>query len=114
MESIFENNVLKFENGKRGAVNGMRPDGMVDKTSLQSEEMWIGVTNSFVALLILENLSNKAWLTLDELYKSLYHELGLAFQTPEALNKKNEYRSLGYMRPLSIWAIQYALENKTS
>lgn len=113
LESIFDHNVLMFEDGKRGAVNGMRPDGSVDKTSLQSEEMWIGVTNSFVALLIYENLSQKAWSTFDELYQSLYHELGLAFQTPEALNKKHEYRSLGYMRPLSIWAVQYALENKT-
>jgi len=40
----------------------------------------------------------------------LYNELGLAFQTPEALMKPNVYRSLGYMRPLCIWSVQYALD----
>lgn len=32
-----------------------------------------------------------------------------AFQTPEAWNTDNEYRSLCYMRPLAIWAMQWAL-----
>ena len=32
-----------------------------------------------------------------------------SFQTPEAWNTKDEYRSLCYMRPLAIWAMQWAL-----
>ena len=32
-----------------------------------------------------------------------------SFQTPEAWNLRDEYRSLSYMRPLSIWAMQWAL-----
>lgn len=32
-----------------------------------------------------------------------------SFQTPEAWNTYDEYRSLGYMRPLAIWAMQWAL-----
>lgn len=32
-----------------------------------------------------------------------------SFQTPEAWNNNDEYRSLGYMRPLAIWAMQWAL-----
>lgn len=32
-----------------------------------------------------------------------------SFQTPEAWNIRDEYRSLNYMRPLSIWAMQWAL-----
>ncbi|CAF1102153.1 unnamed protein product, partial [Brachionus calyciflorus] len=110
LQTIYENNVIKFCDGKRGAVNGMRPNGKIDTTSLQSEEMWTGVTNAFNSLLVFEGMHEKAWGILSDLYKSMYYELGLAFQTPEALNKKNEYRSLGYMRPLSIWSIEYALE----
>lgn len=34
-----------------------------------------------------------------------------SFQTPEAWNNDDEYRSLCYMRPLAIWAIQWALSN---
>lgn len=38
-----------------------------------------------------------------------------AFQTPEGWNVDDQYRSLGYMRPLAIWAMQWALTRpKTS
>lgn len=32
-----------------------------------------------------------------------------AFQTPEAWTEDGGYRALHYMRPLSIWAMQWAL-----
>ena len=32
-----------------------------------------------------------------------------SFQTPEGWNTDDEYRSLCYMRPLAIWAMQWAL-----
>lgn len=32
-----------------------------------------------------------------------------AFQTPEGWDFEGRYRSLGYMRPLAIWAMQWAL-----
>ncbi len=54
LDTIFEYNVMKYGNGKLGSVNGMRPDGSIDITSMQSEEMWIGVTNAFASLLIYE------------------------------------------------------------
>jgi non-lysosomal glucosylceramidase len=43
-------------------------------------------------------------------YHTIYENYGLQFQTPEAYNENKVYRSLGYMRPLSIWSIQHALE----
>jgi non-lysosomal glucosylceramidase len=45
---------MKYGNAKMGAVNGMRPNGEIDITSLQSEEMWVGVTDSIAALMIYE------------------------------------------------------------
>ena len=54
LDTIFEYNVMKYGDGKRGAVNGMRPNGQVDTTSVQSEEMWIGVTDSLASLMIYE------------------------------------------------------------
>jgi uncharacterized protein (DUF608 family) len=101
---------MKYGEAKYGAVNGMRPDGQVDITSMQSEEMWIGVTDSLASLMIYEGMNEKAWKTLEGMYNHLYNELGLAFQTPEALMKPNVYRSLGYMRALCIWSVQYALD----
>ena len=36
----------------------------------------------------------------------------MGFQTPEAIVANGNFRSLAYMRPLSIWAMQWALENR--
>lgn len=36
----------------------------------------------------------------------------MAFQTPEAYCEKGIYRSLAYMRPLSVWAMQLALDTE--
>ena len=57
-------------------------------------------------------MEEKAWQTIEGMYNLCYNQLGLAFQMPEALLKSNVYRSLGYMRPLCVWSIQYALDNK--
>ena len=71
--------MIKYGDAKLGAVNGMRPNGQVDITSMQSEggplfcfvsiqtfeycfnnfnflqkEMWIGVTDSLASLMIYE------------------------------------------------------------
>ena len=54
LKKIYEFNVVKYGNCKLGAVNGMRPNGEIDTSSLQSEEMWIGVTNSVASLMIYE------------------------------------------------------------
>ena len=59
-------------------------------------------------------MEDKAWKTIEGLYHWCYNQLGLAFQMPEAILKNNIYRSLGYMRPLCIGSIQYAIENLNS
>lgn len=45
-------NVQGFNGGMMGAVNGMMPDGNVDTYSLQSEEVWTGVTYALSSLMI--------------------------------------------------------------
>lgn len=55
-------------------------------------------------------MNEEAWKTLEGMYDLLYNQLGLAFQTPEAIFKKNVYRSLGYMRPLCIWSVKLAID----
>lgn len=42
----------------------------------------------------------------------MWERLGLAFQTPEAYCQQRVFRSLAYMRPLSIWAMQLALQQQ--
>lgn len=46
-------NVQGFNGGTMGAVNGMVPDGNVDVFTIQSEEVWTGVTYAVSSLMIL-------------------------------------------------------------
>uniref|UniRef100_A0A803LJX5 Non-lysosomal glucosylceramidase n=1 Tax=Chenopodium quinoa TaxID=63459 RepID=A0A803LJX5_CHEQI len=111
LASIFEFNVMKVKEGRRGAVNGMLPDGNVDLSSMQSREIWSGVTYALAATMIQEGLLDMGLQTAYGVFEAVWSKkgLGYSFQTPEAWNTNDQYRSLCYMRPLAIWAIQWAL-----
>lgn len=111
LDKVYRFNVLKYKDGKRGAVNGMRPDGTFDMSSMQSREVWSGVTYAVAAAMIQEGLTEAGFKTAQGVYEAAWSKegLGYSFQTPEAWNNNEEYRSLCYMRPLAIWAMQWAL-----
>uniref|UniRef100_T1JDY2 Non-lysosomal glucosylceramidase n=1 Tax=Strigamia maritima TaxID=126957 RepID=T1JDY2_STRMM len=111
LKTIYDNNVMKFKGGKMGAVNGMLPSGIVDLVSVQSEEVWVGVTYALAATMLHEGMFEEGMNTAKGMYTTIYDQLGLGFQTPEAIYAEKNCRSLGYMRPLSIWAVQWALQN---
>lgn len=54
LQSIFDLNVMGFAGGQMGAVNGMRPEGVPDRSSVQSDEVWIGVVYGLAATMIHE------------------------------------------------------------
>lgn len=54
LKSIFDLNVMAFAGGQMGAVNGMRPEGVPDRSSVQSDEVWIGVVYGLAATMIHE------------------------------------------------------------
>ncbi|XP_053560394.1 non-lysosomal glucosylceramidase [Bombina bombina] len=56
-------------------------------------------------------LVQEGFSTAEGCYRTVWERLGMSFQTPEAYCEKNVFRSLAYMRPLSIWAMQLALDN---
>ncbi|GAB2283921.1 hypothetical protein Dimus_018403 [Dionaea muscipula] len=111
LQKIFEFNVLKINGGQRGAVNGIFPDGTLDQSSMHSREIWAGVTYSLAASMIQEGLVDTAFETASGVYETAWSErgLGYSFQTPEGWNTNDQYRSLCYMRPLAVWAMQWAL-----
>ncbi|KAL4302233.1 hypothetical protein GQ457_10G022510 [Hibiscus cannabinus] len=111
LEKVYNFNVLKVKEGKRGAVNGMLPDGRVDMSSMQSREIWSGVTYAVAASMIHEDMVDMAFHTASGIFEAVWSEggLGYSFQTPEAWNTRDQYRSILYMRPLAIWAMQWAL-----
>ncbi|XP_050305415.1 non-lysosomal glucosylceramidase [Anthonomus grandis grandis] len=109
--SIYENNVLCFCEGTMGAVNGFI-NGQVDQVTIQSQEVWTGVTYALAATMIQEGMFEEAFKTAGGMFQSMTEKFGMIFDTPEALYAKNFYRSVGYMRPLSIWSMQIAWENR--
>ncbi|XP_026315900.1 non-lysosomal glucosylceramidase isoform X2 [Hyposmocoma kahamanoa] len=110
LKTIYENNVLQFMGGTMGAVNGWVAGarGHVDTTALQSEEMWTGVTYGLSALMIYEGMHDEAFATAGGMHNTLT-QMGLSYETPEALYANGNHRSIAYMRPLSIWGMYQAI-----
>ncbi len=113
LQTIYDYNVSRFANGGMGAVNGMRPDGTVDTSSNQSQEVWTGVTYALAAEMLQRGLTDAAWQTAWGVYNITYNQ-GFWFRTPEAYRIDGNYRAGMYMRPLSIWAIEQALQVKNT
>lgn len=53
-------------------------------------------------------MHEEAFVTAGGMYSTLT-QMGLSFETPEALYENGHHRSLAYMRPLSIWAMYQAI-----
>jgi non-lysosomal glucosylceramidase len=130
LNTIYQSNVVTFGGGQwLGAVNGMRPNGHVDESCLQSREVWTGTTYALAATMIHTflklrdvevdddisklqdtNLVSMAMNTARGIHDAGWQRFGYWFATPEGWEKNGNYRSLGYKRPLSIWAMQFAVE----
>lgn len=111
LATVLDYNVMRVKGGAIGAVNGMRPDGTVDASSTQSKEVWPGVTYAVAAAMVHEGMTEAAFRTAKGAHDAAWGNdgFGYAFQTPEAWTEDGGYRSLHYMRPLGIWAMQWAL-----
>jgi non-lysosomal glucosylceramidase len=109
LKKVFDFNVMAYEDGRLGAMNGMRPDGTLDKTGLQSMEIWTGTTFAVAAAMLQAGLKEEAFITAKGIFTMVYEDYGLWFQTPEALSAYESVRAIAYMRPLAIWAIQWEL-----
>lgn len=57
-----------------------------------------------------QGMVQQGFRTAEGVYRTCFEKLGLGFQTPEAYLANGNFRSLGYMRPLSIWGMQHALQ----
>jgi non-lysosomal glucosylceramidase len=111
LNAIYENNVLRFNDGQMGAVNGMYPDGEVDG-SQQGREVWTGTTYMLAAHMLYRGLDEQGWNTAYGIYKHVYETGGLWFRTPEAWDPSGDFRAEMYMRPLAIWAMETALNRR--
>ncbi|HTQ96667.1 MAG TPA: non-lysosomal glucosylceramidase [Candidatus Acidoferrum sp.] len=106
LKKIYDNNVLKFGKGEMGAANGMNADGSIMRGNEQGEEVWVGTTEGFAALLLSDGFKDEAFHTAWGLYHVIYENKGYWFRTPEAWDDTGNFRASMYMRPAAIWALE--------
>ena len=113
LATVYANNVLRFSNGRMGAVNGISIDGRVPEDE-QAAEVWPGVTHALAALMMHNGMQEEALATAFGAVDSVWGETGcgLFFRTPEAWDANCNYRSSMYMRAGSIWGIWHAYQKR--
>ena len=112
LRTIFDANVMGFAEGTMGAVNGVGSDGSVDGSSLQSAEVWVGVTYALAACMFGRGMVDEAWRTAWGAQEVTYGR-GYWFRTPEAFDVDGNFRASLYLRPLAIWALEYAIRQRS-
>lgn len=114
LRTIYRFNVQQYGDGQMGAVNGMRPDGRIDTSDIQSAEMWTGTSYGLASFMLMRGLDEAAWDTVYGVYRVTYETSGLWFRTPEGFDVNGNYRASLYQRPLTVWAIETALRLRES
>jgi non-lysosomal glucosylceramidase len=112
LRKVYETNVRKFAHGEMGAINGIGPEGTLLHSNPQVEEVWTGATFAVASHMIAEGLTGEGFATAKGVNNVVWRDRGYFFRTPEAYDAKGFYRASMYMRPQSIWAMEYALDKK--
>ncbi|VDD80193.1 unnamed protein product [Mesocestoides corti] len=110
INSIVKSNWQSVCKGKMGAINGIYQNLEVVTTNIESQEFWVGINYCLASLLILEGMPIDGFDLCGACFNTVYEDLGLQYQTPEAYTREKHYRAPGYMRPLAIWSIQQAVD----
>uniref|UniRef100_A0A1I7X7X7 DUF608 domain-containing protein n=1 Tax=Heterorhabditis bacteriophora TaxID=37862 RepID=A0A1I7X7X7_HETBA len=140
-ESAFFKDILsKAKSAFNNKLWNGKESGIVDTSSIQSEEVWTGIAYSIASFLISKvtyrsqccsvirpgfldyiitivesgGMIQEGFQTAHGIFESCWNRFGLQYQTPEAIYEKRYYRAIGYMRPLSIWSMQHAIQKKIS
>ncbi|MBZ5514928.1 MAG: glucosylceramidase [Acidobacteriia bacterium] len=107
LATVFKLNVLGFEKGEMGAVNGINADGTLIKDNEQTEEVWAGTTLALASFLKSEGMLDEAYKTVWGVHNVVYVKKGYWFRTPEAWDHAGNFRAELYMRPQAIWAMEF-------
>ncbi len=108
LATVFKMDVMGFQNGQMGAVDGVTADGKLLEGNEQTHEVWTGVTYGVASFMIQEGMKDQGFTTAEGIHKVIV-DRGYWFRTPEAWEADGSYRASMYMRPGAIWAIDLAL-----
>ena len=110
LKTVYEACFLKFEGGKLGAANGMKPDGTPENPDATHPlEVWTGINFGLAAFLIQSGMKDEALQMIEAVVKQIY-ENGLQFRTPEAITAARTFRAGHYLRAMAIWGVYLLLK----
>ena len=112
LHKVYDTNVRKFQKGEMGAISGIAADGSPLHGNPQTEEVWTGATFAVASHMIAEGLKDEGFATAKGVNNVVWRDRGYFFRTPEAYDIHGLFRASMYMRPGSIWAMEYALDKK--
>lgn len=105
LRQVFDNNVMKFNHGTMGAINGIGANGEMLHENEQVEEVWTGTTFGVASDMLSEGMKDEGYQTAKGVYNVVYGR-GYFFRTPEAYDTHGMYRASMYMRPGAIWSME--------
>lgn len=109
LQHVYEFNVMKFQHGEMGAINGMGANGDLLHDNNQMEEVWVGTTFGIAFHMLSEGMRAEAFHTAEGVFNVVWRDRGYFFRTPEAYNSDGLYRASMYMRPAAIWAMEVVM-----
>jgi non-lysosomal glucosylceramidase len=106
LQHVFDYNVMKFNGGEAGAINGIAANGDLLHENEQVQEVWIGTTFGVASYMLSQGMREQAFQTAKGVYNVVWRDRGYFFRTPEAYNSDGLYRASMYMRPGAIWSME--------
>ncbi|MGK7916057.1 MAG: GH116 family glycosyl hydrolase [Prochloraceae cyanobacterium] len=113
LHKIYDACFLKFQGGKFGAANGVKPDGSPENPDATHPlEVWTGINFGLAAFMLQVGMKDEAFELAETVVKQIY-ENGLQFRTPEAITAEGTFRASHYLRAMAIWGIYEVLAKKS-
>jgi len=106
LQHVYDYNVMKFQAGTMGAVNGIAANGEILHENEQVEEVWTGATFSLASHMLAEGMREEGFKTAEGVYNVVWKDRGYFFRTPEAYDSRGLFRASMYMRPGAIWSME--------
>jgi len=106
LQHVYDFNVMKFQNGEMGAINGMGSNGQALHENEQVEEVWTGTRFAIASHMLSEGMRDQAFHAARGVYNVVWKDRGYFFRTPEAYDAHGKYRASMYMRPGAIWSME--------
>lgn len=105
LKTVYEACFLKFNDGKFGAANGLRPNGVPENPEATHPlEVWTGINFGLAAFLVQMGMKDEALKLTEAVVRQVYDN-GLQFRTPEAITADGTFRACVYLRAMAIWGV---------